>query len=97
MRFFNIAMSYMWATAQVCGTVDFKVGYGLAILKGMNGRQDMDSMNIAMEDRIVARQEQTLRELASDLAAMVETGELSELEANEWLAAKADAYFGGDR
>lgn len=50
-----------------------------------------------MEDRIVARQEQTLRELASDLAAMVEAGELGELEANEWLAAKADQYFGGDR
>jgi hypothetical protein len=38
------------------------------------------------------RREQMLRELASDLADMVEAGEMTETEANEWLAAKADQW-----
>lgn len=43
------------------------------------------------------RRERMLRELSSDLADLVEAGEITELEANEWLACKADQWFGGDR
>ena len=48
-------------------------------------------------DRMNARREQQLRELANDLAAMVRDGDLTDTEANEWLAAKQDQWFGGDR
>ena len=39
-----------------------------------------------------ARREQMLRELASDLASMVEAGDMTDMEANEWLASKADQW-----
>lgn len=39
-----------------------------------------------------ARREQMLKELASDLANMVEAGDLTDQQANEWLAAKADQW-----
>ena len=39
-----------------------------------------------------ARREQLLRELASDLADLVESGDLTDTEANEWLARKADHW-----
>lgn len=39
-----------------------------------------------------ARREQLLRELASDLADLVEAGEMTDTEANEWLAHKADQW-----
>lgn len=42
--------------------------------------------------RFDARREQMLRELASNLADMVETGDLTEAEANEWYNAKADQW-----
>jgi hypothetical protein len=42
------------------------------------------------------RKERMLRELSSDLADLVESGDLTELEANEWLVAKQDQWFGGD-
>ena len=48
-------------------------------------------------DRIHARKQQLLRELQSDLADMVEAGEMSALQANEWANRKADQWFGGDR
>lgn len=38
-----------------------------------------------------------LRELASDLSDLVASGDLSEAEANDWLVAKQDQWFGGDR
>lgn len=44
------------------------------------------------ETRFDARREQMLRELASNLADMVEAGDLTEVEANEWLSAKADQW-----
>jgi hypothetical protein len=44
------------------------------------------------EARQEARREQMLRELASDLADMVEAGEMTDMEANEWLARKADQW-----
>ena len=42
--------------------------------------------------RFDARREQMLRELASDLADLVETGDLTADQANEWHAAKADQW-----
>lgn len=45
-----------------------------------------------MMTRQDARREQMLRELASDLADMVEAGEMTDMQANEWLASKADQW-----
>lgn len=45
-------------------------------------------------DRQDARREQMLRELASDLADLVEAGEMTAQEANEWYNAKADQWAG---
>lgn len=47
---------------------------------------------IKMVDRFDARREQMLRELASDLADLVESGDLTEGEANEWYNVKADQW-----
>jgi hypothetical protein len=44
------------------------------------------------EARQEARREQMLRELASDLADLVEAGEMTDTQANEWLARKADQW-----
>ena len=44
---------------------------------------------------IDARRERMLRELASDLADLVETGDLTDDDANVWLADKADQWNGG--
>lgn len=44
--------------------------------------------------RFDARREQMLRELASDLADLVETGDMTPTEANEWHAMKADQWAG---
>lgn len=45
-----------------------------------------------MVNRADARREQMLKELASDLADLVEAGEMTPEQANEWLAAKADQW-----
>jgi hypothetical protein len=42
-----------------------------------------------------ARREQLLRELASDLADQVASGDLTDVQANEWYNAKADQWAGG--
>ena len=47
-----------------------------------------------MIDRFTARREQMLRELLSDLNDMVEAGELTSEQANEWLNQKADQWAG---
>lgn len=44
--------------------------------------------------RVDARREQMLRELASDLADLVRSGDLTEAQANEWHACKADQWAG---
>lgn len=44
------------------------------------------------ETRQDARREQMLKELASDLADLVESGDMTDMEANEWLACKADQW-----
>jgi hypothetical protein len=36
--------------------------------------------------------ERMLRELMSDLANMVETGDLTDMQANEWYSMKADQW-----
>ena len=43
------------------------------------------------------RIERMLRELMSDLADLVRTGDITEQEANEWYSRKADRWLGGDR
>ena len=45
-----------------------------------------------MMTRMDARREQMLRELASDLADLVEAGDLTSEQANEWYNAKADQW-----
>ena len=47
---------------------------------------------ITYQARFDARREQMLRELASDLADLVESGDLTDQEANEWFNAKADQW-----
>lgn len=47
---------------------------------------------MTMIDRQDARREQMLKELASDLADLVEAGAMTDTEANEWLANKADQW-----
>ena len=57
----------------------------------------MNSNNIQHADRMVARKEQMLRELASDLADLVANGDMTAQQANEWLAMKQDQWLGGDQ
>lgn len=45
-----------------------------------------------MMTRFEARREQMLKELASDLADLVASGDMTDEQANEWLAAKADQW-----
>jgi hypothetical protein len=45
-----------------------------------------------MTNRFDARREQMLRELSSNLADMVEAGDLTEQEANDWYNMKADQW-----
>ena len=47
-----------------------------------------------MNDQRIARM---IRELQSNLADMVEAGDITEQQANEWAAAKQDQWLGGDR
>lgn len=49
---------------------------------------------MTFQTRQDARREQMLRELASDLADLVESGDMTDTEANEWHAAKADQWAG---
>jgi hypothetical protein len=41
------------------------------------------------------KRERMLKELMSDLADMVEAGEMTDMEANEWYNMKADQWNGG--
>ena len=47
---------------------------------------------MTFQTRQDARREQMLRELASDLADLVASGDMTDIEANEWLARKADQW-----
>ena len=48
-----------------------------------NGREVMERLDAERTDRM-------LRELASDLADLVASGDLTEAEANEWMTRKQD-------
>ena len=43
----------------------------------------------------IETRERMLRELMSDLANMVEAGEITDIEANEWYNMKADQWANG--
>jgi hypothetical protein len=47
------------------------------------------------DERWEARREQLLRELMSDLCKLVQSGDLTDMEANEWYNAKADQWAQG--
>lgn len=47
---------------------------------------------MTFETRQEARREQMLKELASDLADLVSTGDMTAEEANEWYNNKADQW-----
>jgi len=49
-------------------------------------------MDTTFETLADQRRERNLRELASDLADLVRAGEITDAQANEWLAAKADQW-----
>jgi hypothetical protein len=42
-----------------------------------------------------AKRERMLRELTSDLAAMVEAGDMTDMQANDWYNMKADQWAQG--
>lgn len=52
--------------------------------------------HVTMLGRMQARREQNYRDLASNLADMVEAGDLTAAEANVWLSEKAEQWFGRD-
>lgn len=47
---------------------------------------------MTFQTRTDARREQNLRELSSNLSDMVEAGDLTEMDANEWYNMKADQW-----
>lgn len=47
---------------------------------------------MTMQDRMDARRVQMLRELASDLADLVSSGDMTDIQANEWMNDKADQW-----
>lgn len=49
-------------------------------------------IEMTMMNRLDARREQMLKELASDMADLVATGDMTAEQANEWLATKADQW-----
>ena len=48
--------------------------------------------NTTMQTRLDARREQMLRELASNLADLVESGDITADDANDWYNSKADQW-----
>lgn len=74
-----------------------KVRTSVTCLLVSNTNQTNGVPNMTQQDRNIARKEQMIRELASDLADLVATGDLTDKQANEWLIAKQDQWFGGDR
>lgn len=51
--------------------------------------------NTEFQNEQDTRRERMLRELMSDLATLVESGDLTDVEANEWYNMKADQWAGG--
>jgi len=50
---------------------------------------------LEIEYRANARREQMIRELASDLADLVASGDMTEIEANDWMASKQEQWKDG--
>lgn len=48
-----------------------------------------------MEETQYTRRERMLRELQSDLANMVQAGDMTDMQANEWFNMKADQWNEG--
>lgn len=48
--------------------------------------------DMTMQERFDARREQMLRELSSDLADLVRTGDMTPEQANDWYNSKADQW-----
>lgn len=44
-------------------------------------------------EQFAAQRERMLRELASDLAELVRTGDMTDMQANEWYSSKADQWL----
>jgi hypothetical protein len=51
-----------------------------------------ETLILRIEDATIARM---MRELQSDLADLVEAGEMTDTEANEWANRKAEQWAGG--
>lgn len=60
-------------------------------LETPNGVTQMTEQT-AFQNRRAARREQMLHELASDLNDLVCSGDMTDMEANEWLSRKADQW-----
>ena len=54
--------------------------------------KDMSKTEITMVDRMDARHEQMLRELQSDMADLVASGDITDEQANEWVNSAADRW-----
>lgn len=59
----------------------------------MMNASDTAGEQVTHQYRAAARVDQMLRELSSDLAESVRLGDMTELEANEWLSRKQDAWM----
>jgi hypothetical protein len=65
-------------------------------VKVLNALLNESKRNLELEKLAQQRVERMLRDLASDLADLVASGDITEQEANEWLAAKQEQWLGGD-
>jgi hypothetical protein len=64
-----------------------------AILPSVERNINPEQRNETMSQ--IETRERMLRELMSDLANMVEAGEITDMEANEWYNMKADQWANG--
>jgi hypothetical protein len=65
-------------------------------VKVLNTLLNESTRNLELEKLAQQRVERMLRDLASDLADLVSSGDITEQEANEWLASKQEQWLGGD-
>lgn len=62
----------------------------------LNRRRGVNVTTTEFQTMNDQRRERMLRELASDLADLVRSGDMTEAEANEWYNRKADQWADGD-
>jgi hypothetical protein len=65
-------------------------------VKVLNTLLNESTRNLELEKLAQQRVERMMRDLASDLADLVSSGDITEQEANEWLASKQEQWLGGD-